>query len=483
MMYKKIRRLLVLALALCMALSLSGCMEMTFESTEGAPVALPTPDISQMSAPTGDSRARYSIRATLYYRTQDGALSSALRLIHVDENDDERELILASLLETPYSSSGLLPIAPANTRVLRVTLQNGVLTVDLSAEALSEGEERFWTARAAIARTMLARNGIQAVNVLVEGRAAEISGMPLGALTVQPSDAAAGFVQQLSEQMLIDSESGYIERSAVAYLPDAATGLLLPRAMPVRLYDENYISPVLSAFAQSAAGDVWTAEQLSSVSAQISVTSAGERLLTVQIPEGLSGAQDMLAPAIGCTLTSIIPNIDAVRFLIGSAPIAAAGSAAADENGLFAPDSLRAMAAASVKMYYKNAQGALVVREQALSGNAENARNLLALLMQPSDPQLSSVFPESAHAADILGVRIADGIAHVNLSSALYSACQSLDEAQERALIYAMVNTLVDNLDTVSAVQFYIAGGVADTFAGTISILTPLIANPGIAEK
>lgn len=488
-MQKRFFRALCGLLLLCvLCAGLSGCMDLTFENLDSAPVVtLPTPDVSSMSAPMGDSRASYSIRATLYYRTSDGQLSSALRLIHVDPEDDELELILESLLETPYSSSGLLPIAPEGTRLLGVSLLSGVATVDLSAQALKEGEEYFWIARAAIAKTLLGRDGITAVNVLVEGRAAETGGMPLGAVIAQDLNASAGYMQQLSEQVLLESEGGYIDRSAVLYLPDAHSGLLLPETVSVRLYADDFIAPVLQAFAQAAAGANWTEDQLSLISAQVSLTTAGKRLLTVHLPDGLSDAQDLLAPAIGCTLSSFLPNIDAVRVYIGSEPLYTAGMAQADSDGLFPPEALRALAGTAVELYFRAEDGSLVRCTHALAGRSLSARALLALLMDgPSaaDPaDVLDVFPSIIDQADILGVHIEAGVAHVHLSSALYSACQSFSADQERALVYAMVNTLVYNLDTVSRVQFYINDAVADTFAGTISILTPLMANPGLARN
>ena len=79
-------------------------------------------------------------------------------------------------------------------------------------------------------------------------------------------------------------------------------------------------------------------------------------------------------------------------------------------------------------------------------------------------------------------MHVEDGTAHINLSAALYSACQSFTPEQERALVYSIVNTLVANSGTILRVQFYIDGAVADTFAGTISIRTPLMANPGLVR-
>lgn len=480
---KKTRLALCILCSLC--LLLGGCSSMTFESMDSAPaVALPTPDVSAMTAPVGDSRSLYSIRATLYYRTADGQLSAALRLINTDPDDDELSLILESLLETPYSSSGLLPIAPEGTRLLSVSLLGGIATVDLSAQALSGGEEAFYIARAAIAKTLLGRDGVDAVNVLVEGRAVQVTYIPLGALTQQDSDASGAFMQHFSERMLFEND-GYVERCAVLYLPDADSGLLLPTVAGVRFHSSDFLSPVLEAFRRAVKGGGHSDEQLSALSANLSLNSAGERVLTVELPADIEGAQDLLAPALACTLCSFLPDIDAVRIFVGSEQLSHSGTAYANENILFSPDDLRAMAGTNARLYFTTDSFSLVGCDHVLPGRSPGARALLAELMRgplDSDPASAMpIFPEGVDQTDILGVRIEDGVAHVNLSASLYSACQSCTPEQERALVYAMVNTLVANLGTVSRVQFYIDSSVAETFAGAISILTPLMANPGLS--
>lgn len=481
------RRLLAAFACACM-LALAGCTaDLSFESTQSAPAVLPAPDTGAMTAPIGDSRARYSIRATLYYRTSDGQLSSALRLIHVDPEDDPLRLIVESLLETPYSSSGLLPIAPAGTRLNGILFSGGVATVDLSAEALSEGEEHFYLARAAIAKTLLSREEIRSVNVLVEGRAAEAGGMPLGALTQQDANAATSYVQLLSEHMLLEDGEGFVERDIVLYLPTSGSGPLLPVSAAIRLEKTGHPAAVLGAFAQHAAG-LFPQEMLLNITAETGVTPAGERVLTLRLPAGLAeyDPESRLIPALIRTFCAFMPNIDAARAFIGQESVLQAGGFEADGAGLFDPELFDQLVGSSVRLYFAAQDGALSETEQVIPGSSPSARSLFAALIagpaQGAPEGLLPVFPETALREDLLGVRIEDGVAHLNLSSELYCACQALPAEGERALVYSIVNTLVYNLDTVLRVQFYIDGAVAETFAGSISIQTPLMANPGLVR-
>jgi len=474
-------------LCLCMlGTGLCGCTQFTFEAADSPGAPLPTPDTASLVAPLGDSRERYSIRATLYYRTADGFLSSALRLIHVDPEDDALALIMQSLLETPYSSSGLLPIAPEGTDVNRISLSGGIAVVDLNAKALSQGEEYFCMARAAIAKTLLALESVDCVNVLVEGRAAEAEGVPLGALTQQDANAAMSYIQLLSEPMLLDSDGGYVDRSVVLYLPGQAQSPLAPQHRTLRLHNNDYLSALIDVFAKNAASALYPAELLAQIVAQEEVDSAGRRVLTLRLPAGLAAccAQERLVPALILSLCAFAPNIDLARAYIGDVPVLRAGGVDADADGAFDPNSFTFLAGTTALLYHMTPDGALAEVSSVLQGSSLTARDLLVGLMAgpQDDSSLSGVFPDGTHSEDILGVRIEENIAHVNISPGLYSACQAFSPQRERALVYGIVNTLVHNLDTVQRVQFYIDGHAADSFAGSISIRTPLMANPALVR-
>jgi len=479
-------RIAAAVVCLCaLAAGLSGCTEFTFEQADAPGAPLPTPDLSALSAPVGDSSARYSIRATLYYRTADGQLSSALRLIHVDAEDDPLRLIVESLLEEPYSSSGLLPIAPEGTAVNGISLSGGIATVDLNAKALSQGEEYFYMTRAAVAKTLLGLEEVDCVNMLVEGRAAEIASVPPGALTQQDENAAMGYIQLLSDPMMLESEGGYITRQVVLYLPGEKSAPLVPMHRALRLHDGDYRTALIDCFAQNAASELYPAELLAQIRAQEEIDGAGRRVLKLDLPAKLGSCapEERLLPALIMSMNAFLPNIDAASAYIGGEPVLVCGGIAADGDGLFDPKLFSSLVGTKAQLYQMAADGSLVRVEHLLAHSPVTARDLLCGLMDaPAEGERVCVFPEGTGSEDILGIRIEEGTAHVNLSAELYSACQSFDIERERALVYGIVNTLVDNMDTVQRVQFYIDGRTADTMAGRIAITAPLMANPGLAR-
>ena len=86
--------------------------------------------------------------------------------------------------------------------------------------------------------------------------------------------------------------------------------------------------------------------------------------------------------------------------------------------------------------------------------------------------------PAALDETDILGVRVRDGVATVNLSARFYSACQDLDEVRERTAVYAIVNTLC-SLSGVDGVRFLIEGESVETLTEYIYMRTTLLPNFG----
>ena len=240
----------------------------------------------------------------------------------------------------------------------------------------------------------------------------------------------------------------------------------------------NCIDALIGECLRRMPADVLPQEHADLVSAETSITTAGERILTIRLKSETSAYSpaERLIPALAATVCSFMPNIDLVRAYIGQETVLRAGGFTSPD-GLFEPDTFRALVGSSAQLFFMAEDGSLRRQEHAIARCDPSARDLITALID-----LQNVFPQGTLAQDILGVHIEDHTAHINLSAALYSICQPLSAEEERALVYSIVNTLVYNLDTVLRVQFYIDGAVADTFAGSISIHTPLMANPGLIK-
>ena len=170
-----------------------------------------------------------------------------------------------------------------------------------------------------------------------------------------------------------------------------------------------------------------------------------------------------------------------MRLSVDGEPVAGTGTLPLDDGDLRRRD-VSGHIGSTARLYLANEAGELILREAALSqGSARSARALLsALFSQEMAAFLGGVcpVPEALDETDILGVRVRDGVATVNLSARFYSACQELDEARERTAVYAIVNTLC-GLAGVDGVRFLIEGEGVETLSEYIYMRTVLLPNFG----
>ena len=80
---------------------------------------------------------------------------------------------------------------------------------------------------------------------------------------------------------------------------------------------------------------------------------------------------------------------------------------------------------------------------------------------------------------DILAVHAGEETIAVNLSGRFRDALAALAPAQERAAVYAMVNTLTGGT-RASRVAFFFEGGQVQTLAGELEMRGTFLRNPGM---
>lgn len=108
-------------------------------------------------------------------------------------------------------------------------------------------------------------------------------------------------------------------------------------------------------------------------------------------------------------------------------------------------------------------------------GTVAQARALVtALLTTPPAPPLASAIPEGTA---LRGVYVSDQQeVFVDLDATVRSGHRG-GSTQELLTVYSLVNTLLVNLPTASAVQILIEGREADTLAGHVDLRRPLRKN------
>lgn len=461
--------------------------------------ALPEPEAVTGEMILGEAEAEYFYEATLYYVGTDGlSLSQATRTLLVRAGATLPETALEAL----FDSSGSLAqaaVAPADTRLVSCELSGGVATVDLSIEARNvQSEQELLLMYLAIAGTLTAIDGIDGVNVLINGRQESVLGVPCGILDSGREDVMAAWAQAQAEaERYAGSAEGQVTRTAAVYYPAAGGEWLVPEAREITFAQEDCVDALLSALCaqpEDSACVVPLASEgaLTAGEPSLNVTGAGERVLELNLSEDVfsravaAGVEPwQVCGALTVTMCSFVPELDAVRLSVGGTPLTEVerdGQTLSFADGLMRRRDFSGFVGSPARIFLADEGGALVTRDLALSrGAALSPRALLeAVLSEETAAALGACAPVSGglDGTDVLGVRVEDGVAVANLSSRFYGACQALDEAGERTAVYAVVNTLCE-LPGVDAVQFLIEGESVETLAGTIYLRTVLLPNPG----
>ena len=455
------RRLAALAMAGVFALSLTGCSSNSAGEGEQK-IVLPEPTEQSGGSIFGESILSAPENVTLYYVSGDGTSFSAVsRSLTGSSTSDLCEQVVRALLDdsAPERASSV----PEGTALLGVEAASGVATVNLSLEAYrASDEQELLKLAASITNSLLSLNEIHGVSVLVAGRALGVASLPLGVRTRSFEGITPAYAQMnVEKEYFLDSDTGTVSRTAALYFP-TRDGWLASETREISFDSSDYASALIR---ELRVGPLLRSCALSAIpedvdllvnNPQIAVTSAGERVLELDFSGALRdyltfvGLDEWeLAGSLTLTLTSFVPEIDAVRLYIGGAAI----------------------------LYLPEDDGSLRRMEIADSlGRAASPSSVLTRLLDAL-PTADEVY-SGLNGGDLLGVSVENGVASVNFTADFYRIAQGFFETQERGTVFAVVNTLCE-LAGIHGVRIYVEGISPETLSGTIYLRGMLLPNPG----
>ena len=491
------------ALFAAVALLLTACAGPEGASQDGSNVSLPSPPLSLERQILGDTTAAEAREITLY-RASDGTmeLTTVTRSIRAGADGSILRSALEELL-AGMPGGGSLLVGGAQATLEDVEFGSGLATVRLSIDAsVNRSDQDYLLLCASIANTLRGIDGVEAVNILTGNRANPICSLPMGAITTQITNIPAIYAQIQSESDRFLSESGSsLERTACLYFPAVGGQYLLPETRNLVFANKNYAEALIQALCdgpqmRSCCFPAIPANlELLSGAPELTVTPDGERVLELRFSSvlinylALSGVEPwQIYGSLVLTLTSFLPELDAVRVSIDGSRVTECDMGthtSAFADGRMRRTDFAPCIGSGAHLYFSDDTGNLVRMECAISqASANSAGSLLSSMINMHGsylPGLNSVFPEGIGAEDVLGVAIENRTVIVNLSGNFYSQCQSLNERQERALVYAMVNALAE-LDSIGAVSFLVEGRQVDSLVGSIYLRTALMPDPGIVR-
>lgn len=462
-------------------------------------VLLPEPPVSALNMILGDSSSAENHEVTLYFANENGTgITSSTRTIPMRMNESLIESTLKYLLSSRFSEGGQ---GAADVQLIDVELACGIATVNLSIGSSAQLTDQTELLRyLSIANTLLCIEGVEAVNILTGGRSDAVCSLPTGVFTQINEAFSAQYAQLQSEREdFLTRKAASLKRSVTLYFP-SENGFFLPELRNLEFNDSNYASVILDALTAGPSesplcfSPIPSGNEILVNSPIVRVNDAGERILELyfspMLPNYLAFSGMPLWQFYGSivlSMCSFMPELDGVIMYIESAPIADYGIG---ERIIHFNDSIMrrsdfsSMIGSSAALYFTDAEDKLTRVEYPLpQSSAASPKGLLSAMIDTHAPEgLTSVFPSEIYGDDLLGVRLDSGIAIVNLSGSFYALCQDLSAAEERSLVYGMVNALCE-LPEIGAVRFLVEGLPVENLCRNIYLKTFLLPDPGAADE
>lgn len=499
-----VKRIALYMLAAVCALVLSGCMPLSVNLQRAdQAVSLPVPDADAAEPAVGDNLPPVSYYVSLYLVSADQrTLVPFSRAVTVGPGQSLATEALLALLSIPGTADVLSPF-PAGTHLLNIERNGNAAVVNLSIEARSaeSGQQLFWMHQS-VAATLIGLDGIEYVNLLIADRSECAYDIPMGAQGAGSEDLAGAWAHLNADQELLsrtDSETSPVERTAIIYYPSRDGKYIAPVAQQVSITGSDRITPLIEALfsGPKEAGCLRSPFPVNSpvltARPEIIETESGRRMARLSFDANLIAALErdglsawQMFASLTYTLTGFLPEVDGLIVLIGDGQLTRAERDGQELNftgGEMRRDSYPDAVCRLAVTYMSASDGGLMHLYRPLDQlSAVSPRAILnELFMGPAswEQGAARVLPDGVAIDDILGIRIADGEATVNLSSNFYRCCQSLTAQQERNMIYAMVNSLTE-LTQVKSVRFQVEGETVDHLVSSLFLRGPLLRNPGL---
>lgn len=481
---KHVRRAALAAGLTALLLLLGGCVS---QVSERELADLSAAEIkADVPAPAQDGEQSYDMRCTLYFLSEDGGrLIPVTRSVTVEGGKSRAQAALDALLAGPEAGEDGAAWPDLGTvrgeRLLEVSC--GVATVDLPARVRTLSQEMLYAVRMAIANTLTEFAEISYVNVLIGGREEGLdlgATLPVGTITrVDDLDVGARY-SRLHEQRL---SPGGVTLLTTLYFPAAQGGLLLPEVRSIayaQVSPIEYLYTLLEELGKGAgltlcAQDVPAPMDYIEEMPEIVRTEDGYLAVELRMSDALETALDAAGLTLDTymamltdTLMGFVPGVEGLRVMIGGRMAANLATRSGFEGCVGAPATL----------YVMDGTGLSRVQRVLPQAQADDARARLAALMALEEEELFAL-PDGLTQEDILAVHAGEETIAVNLSGRFRDALAALAPAQERAAVYAMVNTLTEDT-RASRVAFFFEGGQVQTLAGGLEMRGTFLRNPGM---
>ena len=497
------RRLAALGLLLGLLGLLTGC---SGQLQERLPEDLSRVEIAlDAQAPEVDIYAPRQEQVTLYFLDEEGMmLVPVQRTIRVENGMHRAQAALLALCAGPLDNErAYWPEIGQLAAQRGFELSGGVATVNLPSKMRALSPEALYAVRMAIAHTLTEFAEVSYVNVLVGGREEGFdlaATMPVGALSrVEDLDVSSRYLRL--DEIRQSAQDAGVARLTTLHFPSRDGGWILPEVRSVTyaaLQPIEYLYTILEEIGKGTdnplAMDVPAPmDHIENMPEIIRYEDGAYRAIEIRFDASLDEAlldaglgRGVYLAMLTDTLMGFIPGVDGVLFYIGGEAVE--GIAAEEtpdmrervfENRLAVRENFTGCIGAPGVVYLpEREEGKLEAVDCIFPQEMQfDARQRLSQLTQ----QLydAGVLNAPLEDSDILSIGVEETRLLVNLSGAYASALEALTAQEERAVVYAMVNTLTQGIGAERA-AFYFDGEQRETLAGGLEMRGEFLRNPGM---
>lgn len=494
----KAKRLIALLLCTCLVSSCSAKPEQTGATKKATLPAAASP----YEAPIGDAGLKREVIIPLYLPATDGQrLLTIYETLPITYSAHPAEAVVQALLQHPGTES-VRPLGGGVTLALSgtdpVEVSGGVCTVNLSASALQLSLQDFHALCMAMTSTLCSLEDVNAVNILVAGRAISMDAagyLPLGSLTHQSGELPVLWEQLNAWRVPVGEMPGSTPLTARAtlYFPLADGSGIVPETRVISFPGQHPQQLILGLMAALSEGPRSTdgvsafpdLVAMMPVMPVVTEMNNGGRSVTLVFPED---AKTRLAAAgldasccfaaLVTTLTTFVPSLEQVCILLGDSALTSLYNSAQGSHlfpgGVHTRRDYSGFLMAQTRVYIPG-DALLTPRQTVLP--YRSARSPRALMTALSG---AGVLPAGLTDADILGLAVEDGTLLIHLSDRYLQAIRQ-SGLDQRLMAYAVVNTLCDAA-AVQRVRFFF-GGKPGPEADGLMWGGEFLYNPGLIRR
>ena len=508
------RKILSLATAFCMPLTLTGCgSNGTVRDSAEAPTLPPAE--APYEAPDGDFPIAEEKLYTLYLPGQNGLHLVAQHVtLEPDTLHNTVEALVRELLSFPGNDQVSAPGGDTELTLFGdnpVELSGGVCTVNLGSSALQLSYRNFYYLALSLSASLCELEEVEYVNVLVADQGVGLDttgGLAMGSLTAHLGENLPVLWEQTEARKTplgSDMSKTPLSSRVTLYFPlENGEGMICettditfegqtPQQMAVRILE------AMGEGSRETAGVPKMPDILSLLAHEplASELADGGRLITLSFREdaweeleGMGVDPECLLASAAWSLMTFIPGTAAVSLRVGEQPVTLLTSERFGEipilGGLMHRSDFSAFLRGRTTVYFEK-DGKLAPCEKAVEQDQSDSprEQLGALLRGPGERERAEGFisslPDELGEEDILGISAVGDMLLVNLSESFRSGIYSAGAEKEMLVCYSMVNTLCHNTGK-NRVCFFFEGEQVERIAGEIYWAGIFIRNDGLIE-